>query len=80
MVYSFLMKWCFSAQIKDNHSRKNQSHWEQDNENMIGVKSFARNISAYYIDRFHFSIWSGVLILLFTIALLILAAPEPVCL
>lgn len=38
-----------------------------------GIMSFVRNISAYYRDRFRFSIWSGVVILLFAIALLILA-------
>ena len=41
---------------------------------VIGVISFVRNISAYYRDRFRFSIWSGVFIFLFAIALLILAA------
>lgn len=40
---------------------------------VIGVISFVRNISAYYRDRFRFSIWSGVFILLLAIALLILA-------
>lgn len=40
---------------------------------VIGVISFVRNISAYYRDRFRFSIWSGVFIFLFAIALLILA-------
>lgn len=40
---------------------------------VVGVISFVRNISAYYRDRFRFSIWSGVFILLFAIALLILA-------
>ena len=41
---------------------------------VIGVISFVRNISAYYKDRFRFSIWSGVFIFLFAIALLILGA------
>lgn len=41
---------------------------------VIGVISFVRYISAYYRDRFRFSIWSGVFIFLFAIALLILAA------
>ena len=40
---------------------------------VVGVISFVRNISAYYRDRFRFSIWSGVFILLFAMALLILA-------
>lgn len=40
---------------------------------VIGVISFVRNILAYYRDRFRFRIWSGVFILLFAIALLILA-------
>ena len=41
---------------------------------VIGVISFVRNISSYYRDRFRFSIWSGTFILLFAIALLILAS------
>lgn len=41
---------------------------------VIGVISFVRNISAYYRDRFRFSIWSGVFIFLFALALLILVA------
>ena len=41
---------------------------------VIGVISFVRNISSYYRDRFCFSIWSGTFILLFAIALLILAS------
>lgn len=40
---------------------------------VIGVISFVRNISAYYRERFRFSIWSGVFVFLFAIALLILA-------
>ncbi len=39
---------------------------------VIGVVSFVRNISSYYRDRFRFSIWSGVFILLFAVALSII--------
>lgn len=41
---------------------------------VIGVISFVRNVSSYYRDRFRFSIWSGVFILFFAIALFILAS------
>lgn len=39
---------------------------------VIGIVSFVRNISAYYRNRFRFSIWSGVFILLFAVALSII--------